>query len=76
MFESIVDLLAHKLHAELCLLYILDEETSLLELWGAYPRNEDASSAISQRVSGPFLFTWLEENYESLTRTKEGLFVM
>lgn len=71
MYGAIVELLSEKLRTELCLLYILDDETALLELWGSTPRSELLSS-VSQHVKSEFLFKWLDENYESLTRTKEG----
>jgi GAF domain-containing protein len=75
MFNKMTDLLTKKFNARFCCLYIMDDESGDLELWGSHAIGSELST-VSQRIKSERLYTWLEEKFENLTRTKEQAIIM
>jgi hypothetical protein len=75
LFTHLVRLLSERLQLSFICLYILDNEFGDLELWGTHCKGNELSK-VSQRVNFNALYTWMERNYDTLTRTKEDAVVM
>jgi hypothetical protein len=76
MFERIVELLSNRFHALFCLLYIVDDESGVLDLWGGNAARKEVLSEVNQHIKAERLFKWLDEHYDSLSRTKEEAVIM
>ena len=54
-----VVLLTERFEGKFCLLYIIDQETLDLELWGCSAKNATDIDGVTQRINASTLFNWL-----------------
>lgn len=76
MFERIVELLNTEFHALFCLLYIADDESGVLDLWGSSCARKETLIGVNNHIKADKLFKWLDEHYDALSRTKEEAVIM